>query len=331
VTLLFDGFLLWGVCRQVAATGYPSVPGRITYSAVQTNSDGDGDTTRAKLRYEYTVQGVAHTGDRLRYNDVSTNDNHAARVVSEHPVGKQVPVFYSPSDPADAVLAPGVQGMDLFLALFLTPFNVIMVGGWVCVRAARRRPGADTPFAGLTVTSQDGRHRIHLYDTRPIFAGATALGLSFVLVFVIGLSAGFHPPLRVMLAVWGLVLGASAVAYSRARPFGFTARELVLDEASRTLEVFRRSRHTPDQVIPAASVQAVTVETSEHRDSDGDVTRSHVPALICTEPDGPARWERLGKWADRGKADAVAAGLRNWLRRCGHEVPELAAPAEGER
>ena len=36
----------------------------------------------------------------------------------------------SSKDPAEALLRPGLAGSDLFLLLFMTPFNAVMLGFW---------------------------------------------------------------------------------------------------------------------------------------------------------------------------------------------------------
>ena len=100
--------------------------GVMTQSEVEEVPDTDGKSTyRPKLRYTYSVAGKDYVGDRYRYGRWATTAGWATQIVASHPVGSRVEVHYAPADPADGVLKVGVEGMDLFLAMFLLPFNLV--------------------------------------------------------------------------------------------------------------------------------------------------------------------------------------------------------------
>jgi hypothetical protein len=319
--LLVDGYLLRGVTRQRAATTYPSAPGVITHSVVESASDSEGGTTyRPELRFDYTVEGARHTGSVYRHNYMASGGSDARQIVAAHPVGQQVEVRYNPSDPADSVLRTGVEGGDLFMALFLTPFNVVMLALWWAAWQCLRRPDPEVPFAGFTVRRADSAMHVCLHDPRLASAGILAGGLSFALIFVLGFTVGFHPPLPLMAGVWGAIGAACVWAYRNPWSFGSKPWALVLDEAGQTLRIYRRSLETPDKVIAGASIRAVSVEKEEHTDSDGDRVRRYIPTVHFTEGHGKERTEPLGEWADLASATAVVNGLHWWLRTGGHQV-----------
>jgi hypothetical protein len=329
-TLLFDGFVLWGIARQLMATTYPSAAGVITHSVVQSSSDGEGTTYRPELRFDYTVAGMAYTGTRYRYQVVASGQGNARQIVAGHPVGQQVAVRYNPSDPANSVLQTGVEGIDLFLILFLTPFNVVMLAFWWAAWNSRRRFDPEVPFSGFTVRQADGLLHVCLNDPRLPSAVLTAGGLSFVLIFLLGFCVGFNPSLPLMAGVWVAVGAACVLAYLKPWTFGATPRALVLDEAGQTLRIYRHSLETPDMEIAGASICAVTVEKAEHTDSDGDTVCKYVPTVRFAERHGAENKEPLGEWAEPAAAAAVANGLYWWLRNAGHQLPQPEGTAPPE-
>jgi uncharacterized protein DUF3592 len=319
ITLAFDAAIFWGAARQLAALGYPSVEARITHSEVHVQAGQKGKTYHAELRYVYTVEGVDYTGETYRYGAMASSDGNAARIVEAHPVGMVVPVYYNPSVPGDAVLKTGIEGMDLFLAMFLTPFNLIMLAGWWSVWHSWSQAQDDTPFAGFSVRREEDRLHVRLRDPSLAAAGGAAGATSFVLIFVLGFSTGFNPPLGVMVSAWGLIATASLVAYRLNHwKEGSAPRELVLDTLDDRLHLFRQSRVVPAHVIAAAAITHVTVRNSGSRHSQG--SGQYETTLHFRDEQGGKACELLGSWPVETKANALANGLRAWLKRSGHAV-----------
>jgi hypothetical protein len=93
------------------SVNWPSVPGRVTVSRVKTHhsTDSDGDpseTYSAQVEYQYEVNGVAYTGDRLTIGMplAISNLRKVQESVAQFPAGSQVMVYYNPQNPADATL-----------------------------------------------------------------------------------------------------------------------------------------------------------------------------------------------------------------------------------
>jgi Protein of unknown function (DUF3592) len=325
LTLVFDVIISWGALWQLAAQGYPSVPGVVTHSKVDCGEDGD--SYRPDIHYDYTVAGVRYAGVRYRYGQWGSNDNSARRTVDQHPVGKEVAVYYNPADPADAVLAAGLQGTDLLLAMFMTPFNLVMVGGWWGVWNDRRRAGPGEPFAGLPVTRRGGRVCLRQPDPRLILAAAAG-GFVPPILLVIGIAvcAGFDPPLPVMLGAWTVVLGVGIVVHRLVAPPAFLSK-LILDDQDGQVKVFRNCRWSPDLVVPVSSVAAVSVATVEDADNQGAVRRVYVTTLAYTDDNGAPQQEPLEEWTEPELAESLAAGIRDWLAGQGHVLPDSSLPA----
>lgn len=140
VTLVFDALIGYGVWQQCRAWTYTGTAGVVESSQVLANPDDDSQ--QLAVRYRYAVDGREFHGGRYRYGMFGTNDRSWHRVQSELPPGTPVTVYYDPADPAEATLTRGPQGMDLFLANFLVPFNLIAVA-LPAYALRRKRPGFD--------------------------------------------------------------------------------------------------------------------------------------------------------------------------------------------
>jgi hypothetical protein len=100
-----------------ASAGWPTAAGIITASEVvpfeDTDSDGKGRETttikyRAHVDFAYKVDGREFHSSNWKWGWTAIYRDSAApqAVVAAHPIGKSVPVFYDPNDPASAVLEP---------------------------------------------------------------------------------------------------------------------------------------------------------------------------------------------------------------------------------
>lgn len=98
------------------STRWSSVQGKITlsiYSDYDAHSTGSGNARGAPamtLHYEYTIGGETFTGERVMYgykNNFFTSDSYRQSKV--YPKGKNVTVYYDPTDPVQSVLEPGVN------------------------------------------------------------------------------------------------------------------------------------------------------------------------------------------------------------------------------
>lgn len=311
ITLLFDGFVLWSLYRHVRATGYAQLPGVITHSEVEVHR-GDGTTYGVDVKYEYRVGHETFIGERYRYGDTSSTDDYAERVVAAPPVGKQVPVYYNPYDPADSVLLTGVPGSDLFLLLFLTPFNAVMLLGWSFVFTGARRRAKGLP-AGVPMVRRGPRlhARLDLFGPLGAMVGIAGI-LAFIAIFPIAFGLGMHPSVPTMAAVWTLILGLSGVAGGSQwlrRESG--QGDLILNEMDRTLALPHTFGRKEDVYVPFGTVQGIEIETREEK---GEGTTWHYgPIVAFTDAEGRTRREKIAEWSSREDADEFAAWLREQL------------------
>lgn len=94
----------------------------------------------------------------------------ASEFVAAHPPGSAVTVFYDPASPATAVLESGFDGRDIFLPLFLLPFNVVMLGFLrvLVVGAWNGGKGWSKLQNGIRMIDGDGEARIRMPGIAPL-------------------------------------------------------------------------------------------------------------------------------------------------------------------
>lgn len=130
--------------RAKASTNWPTAPGVVVSSEVQSRSDGDTTTYGAEILYEYEVDGVRHSSSRVGYGDYSTNySGHARNIVKQYPKGAAVTVHYMPEKPGESVLEPGVHARTYFvpaLGAVFTTFGLLML--WFLTKEQRRQTQA---------------------------------------------------------------------------------------------------------------------------------------------------------------------------------------------
>ncbi len=59
-----------------------------------------------------------YASDRYRYGEWSAAKARADEIVASYPAQSRITVYYRASDPTDAVLKAGPEGMDIFLGMF---------------------------------------------------------------------------------------------------------------------------------------------------------------------------------------------------------------------
>jgi hypothetical protein len=313
IVLAFDVFLTWMMVRQTFAISYPSISGTVLSTEIKEVSDSDGTTYAPTIEYSYSVDGVRYAGKNYRYGTIGSSISYARSIIARFPVGTTVDVHYNPSNPSDAVLATGVEGFDLLFSLFLTPFNLVMIGSWYSAWTGRIRD-SKRPFAHFRVVRSDERTHVVLNDPRLFVAGVVASGVSILLVFVFGFG-GFAVSPSAGISAWIITIFAGVVGYQLARPGRGAACAITLDNFANTIEIFRSSRTMSDITIPASAIQAIQIETDEAVDSDG--TTTYTPVITHLDETGNEQREVLGQWNVEAEANDLTASVCAWLDDCG--------------
>jgi Protein of unknown function (DUF3592) len=304
---VFDVLIGWSMVASIRAETFATTTGTVTHSEVTRHFDSDGDTYGVDIRYTYDVDGRTFEGDTYRYLAGSSSDSDWAReAVAAHPVGGSVTVHYDAADPADAVLQTGIDPATLFMLMFLTPFNIVMLATWWLggERAWHRWQGTQPKVVDW---SYDGAStRVRLPKIPPVFGAFVGVGGgAFAAIFVVAFTAGFHPSMDFVLTMWVLVAicGAASFAWLR-RKQQAGVYDLVIGD--RTVDLPALFDRKERQTIERKAIGGVAVEKLAR----GDNTPVYEIKLERRDG-GPAK---IAEWYDAEKAEALAAWLRERLQ-----------------
>jgi hypothetical protein len=311
-TLLFDVMAVRGIVMQARSNGYRSAQGTVLESRVDVSRDSEGGTSYTpKVKYAYTVNGRRHEGNRMRYGMQSSGRKRAQAFVQAHSPGTALTVYYDPAEPSESVLETGVGGTDLYMFLFLTPFNIIMVGSWVVaagclggIRAAERR------FMRRVRHRAGGVIIVRLPGLSPgAVAGITALAISSVLIFVVGFSTWMRPSIGyVAVALGVVVVGAARAGWKSHERLLAGERELEINPVRRTITFPLRKRKSTRTTIRFDQIDGVEVKRTV-KTGDESTTVRFVPAVKWTHTSGTPHTTGLGQFDN----EAEARAMREWL------------------
>lgn len=120
VVLLVAAFLMARTPGK--STHWPTAAGQILASTINyRRRSGGGHSPYPLVMYVYQVEGRQYQSQRIYFGGV-VGGSAMTGVIKKYPVGAQVPVYYNPQDPADAVLERSIP-----MAKMLGFVGVIMI------------------------------------------------------------------------------------------------------------------------------------------------------------------------------------------------------------
>lgn len=323
---LFDVIILHTFVSQARSRSYVATPGHIISSELTTSSDSDGGTTYgARVVYDYEVAGRRYQSERVRFGQGSDSSGHWAHAtLKAFPPGATPPVYYDPADPARAVLQTGVAGQDWFLALFLTPFNVVMGFLWtLSIKSLRPAP----LLGGARIEMEPGRILIRMKSVSPaglvlgVFGGVSFLGM-----FAVVIPFGFSPKTECVWLVWGVAAISAVVAALKSRK---PAAPYAIIDADRGVLSLPQGQFTavknwtewkawknagrPPLNIPLEHIRSVDARERVTNSSDGKSTSYVVAVSVQVQDAESLREYDLGSWMLSSGAEAFAVWLRETL------------------
>ena len=307
---IFDVVIGLNLYRAVRAQGFVTTTATVTHSEIATHSDSDGRTYGVDIRYDYRVQGQKYSGDNYRYMSGASSDSDWANdAVREYAVGAIVPVYYDENNPTESVLKPGVGAGDLFMLMFMTPFNLVMGGmWWYAGRLGWHRWNGTEPTS-INAFRDRGTLRLRLPDAPPVMAGFVGLGLAaFFSVFVVAFSSGFHPSMTFVSIMWALVIASgigSGLWFWRKQQEG--AYDVLIND--RTIDLPATQGRTERETVERRTITGVSVQKIPHEGKNGETFTYAVSLQRRGSEDA-----KVADWSDEYSANELAKWLTEQLR-----------------
>jgi hypothetical protein len=297
-----DSGMVQNFIRQFDSRDYPSTTGLITLCEViqDNNPHGRSTTYGVGIQYRYEVAGVQFLGNKFGYNNPPTSSSElkwAQSVVASHPIGSTIQVYYNPKKLGEAVLYPGIGGVDLVDALLLMPGYVISCALWI-VAISWLRWIVFRPIAGgVKVWSKNQRVHARLPRFMPSLVAVGTIGL--LTIVSLGL-VETHPPLDKAIAVYCTVFGVGLLAYFCGWLVNHSGKyDLIIDEAARTISLPATYGRKERVTIAFRDVTAITVELIRAKNN------LYAPTILAR---GNAR--KIVKWYNQKRAEAFATWMR---------------------
>jgi hypothetical protein len=260
VSLAVIGGILASLCHdafnQLRAMTFASTQGVVDSSYLKQPPPGrhSGGQYDAIIAYHYSVANRQYGGNRVRYIGMTTQ-GWATDTVRRFAAGTHPTAFYNPSDPAEAVLIRGLQGEDLFMALFLTPFTMIMLISWVLLVASFGKSdrfaamltrwfllvasfGKPARLVGFRILEEGVTARIRPAPWHAVGAAALGgVGSAIPLCLLFEIPTGGDPPLALGAVAWGLALTIGIVAGRvKSASIHRGSQDIVIDLIAKTLK-----------------------------------------------------------------------------------------------
>jgi hypothetical protein len=316
--LLLFGTMVWfmdvifiqNLARQHRAESFPGVKGEIVSGEVIKRTGSKGRIYyRVAFVYRYQVNGQTYEGRRFRYDGHPSFSNYsdAEQVVALHPTGSVAEVHYNPTNPADAVLSPGIDIEDvsfLFLAgaMNLLVFSFLVKLGWQINWLRRPRLIA----GGMKIITDRMTTRVRLPRYQPgTLALWTVGGLALIAGFALKHVARAYPPVPSGIYTLAIIMVAGLAVYFWFRQkMESGLQDLVIDEGARMIELPLTYRRRERKPLPITEVTEVTLVKVAHQGRYG-TTYTYAPTLRLRS----GATERL---TDLGKERAES--FASWLR-----------------
>jgi len=306
-----DYFVFGTTLRQCLANRFAAAQCQIVSSEVALRGTFHSGFT---IEYAYTVNGKEYRGTRYRYDD-QYSGNSGVEVLRIYRKWTEHPVYYDPGNPANAVLATGVEGGDLLMILFSIPVNVALILLWNWIASWLRQKWRVPAAGGVRIWRQGGKIRVRLAWLSATAAGFYALGgAAFAAAFPVVAIHGLAPSLTAMETTGAAVLAAAAAVFCwKALRNASGKYDLLIDEQSRAITLPQTGGRRQCVTFPRGEIAGVCVQRRVSLLSSGSFY-SYLPALDLGEAGPGLRREALSPcgWTEE-KAEAFSQWLAGQL------------------
>lgn len=141
-----------------SSTSWVETPAIVTVSSVRVDSGNDGSTYYPYIAYSYEFYERTYEGDKYDFFKVASSGyDREARIVREHPVGREIKIYVDPQNPERSVISRDAGWFIILYILF--PFTFIGLGSTLFIAGLIKRRASTTSFNSSTrAGNQIGRH-----------------------------------------------------------------------------------------------------------------------------------------------------------------------------
>lgn len=311
MTLLFDSLIGYQCSKGIQSYQFVETTGTVTFSHVEQTRDNKRKLSfRPTVEYDYVVGEQTLHGKVRTFGEATISGTGARQsaegVLKRYPVGKDVPVYFSPDDPTQAVLERGITGNELMMMLFITPFNGVMLGLWAAGFYQWRRRGEEPLQRLLHQTTYGWQIRERAGILTAFILGVSVI--AFFMIFVVMFGIGFYPALETMIVVWSitLVLGTAIAVALLGFPQGISVDDMDGTVTLRGWFGFAKGQ------VPKNKIQGVQVKKGNKQEGSPQM---YEAVLHYEDDDGVPQTCSIVM----GQTHARAIAVRNWL----HEELEI--------
>lgn len=145
VSLLASLLIGSDIITDIGTADWTPIEGNIIDSGVDESSDSEGGVVYCLwVEYEYTIENSTYDGSIISYSTQNSCDSWSGSDASKYPPNKKITVYVNPEDVSEAVLLPGLAGINFFMIFFLVfPLIgfVMLIGVLKATLSSIRNPG----------------------------------------------------------------------------------------------------------------------------------------------------------------------------------------------
>jgi hypothetical protein len=280
-------FSLSALLKQHEAESFPHVQGEVLSSQVTTTRGSKGHINyHPSIRYRYDMDGQEYTGWRYRYDGHPTDSDSANEIVSAHPAGSAIDVYYRPGYPEDCLLCPGVDQPDVGMFFFLAA--IIMFFLWLIIAKGGKEiiwPWEGTLVAGgVNIITEMMVVRVRLPRYQPLSMGLITMVILCAVAAGLALFAfpSISPWTVWQCSITGILLGGAAVYGWQFLNIRSGKQDLVIDEGARTIQLPLTYGRREQNPISFSQVRSVVIDKVRHQTKNG-VYYTYMVALDMTD------------------------------------------------
>lgn len=245
IAVLFFIGLGFNLQQQFASRLFKQTDGTITMSNRHALKDEDGRYYQVDVRYTYSVDGKQYWNDRYSYFHTYAESSRNKSVVEKYPRGKQVTVYYDPSNPKESVLSRKISPWSVMPIFFFLLPTIIPPLVFVDGILKRIRWGKSRLIGGYPIIEEYSVKKVLMSTASPLmYAGFSAFAAMLLCVVFVSVYLSFCDLNLWIVGLMGVFTVASGVA-----GIVYAERKLFAPSSTLTIDTWNGTIRFPDRIL----------------------------------------------------------------------------------